>query len=71
MHGAAGAGAGGGFRVAAGLITAATQITVVRLFLVPVFLGELLAYRKTGAAAHYWLALAAYGVAAVGDGIDG
>lgn len=72
----AGAGAGltvgsGGFRVAAGLITTATKITLVRLFLVPVFIGELLAYLKTGAAAHYWIALAAYGVAVVSDGIDG
>lgn len=72
----AGAGAGltvgsGGFRVAAGLITTATKITLVRLFLVPVFIGELLAYLKTGTAAHYWIAIAAYGVAVVSDGVDG
>ena len=60
-----------GFRVGAGLITTATKITLVRLLLVPVFIGELLAYLKTGAARHYWIALGSYAVAVMSDGIDG
>ena len=53
------------------IITTATKITLVRLVLVPVFVGELLAFLKTGAAAHYWAALISYGVAVVSDGVDG
>ena len=53
------------------MITTATKITLVRLFLVPVFVGELIAYLRTGGTLHYWVALVSYIVAAVSDGVDG
>jgi len=52
-------------------VTTANQITILRILLVPVFVGLLLYYSQTGQAVYHILALSAFGLAALSDGIDG
>src|SRR5688572_7802341 len=59
-----------------GAVTIATQITVVRILLIPVFIGLAIYYARGAAAGlpNEWLrygAIAAFVVAAVSDAIDG
>ena len=52
-------------------MTTANKITIVRILLVPFFVVEVLYYMETGNAAHRWIALVSFAVAAVCDGVDG
>lgn len=57
-------------------VTTATQITVARILLVPVFAGYAVAYGVGVAAgnpdeSHRWVALAVFVLAAASDGLDG
>jgi cardiolipin synthase len=52
-------------------MTTANKITIARILLVPVFVVELLNYIGSGQELHRWIALGAFLLAAVGDGVDG
>jgi len=52
-------------------MTTANKITIFRILLIPVFVAEVLYYVETGRAVHRYLAISAFGLAAVSDGIDG
>ena len=52
-------------------MTLANKITILRILLIPLFIFELLGYRSTGEEWQRWLALSAFGLAAVLDGVDG
>lgn len=52
-------------------MTTANKITIFRILLIPLFIFELLGYRSTGAEWQRWLALSAFGLAAILDGVDG
>jgi CDP-diacylglycerol--glycerol-3-phosphate 3-phosphatidyltransferase len=52
-------------------MTTANKITIMRILLVPFFVVQVLYYFEGGAEFHRWLALAAFAVAAISDGIDG
>lgn len=60
-----------GAKVDAVKMTAANQITIARILLVPLFVVELLAYIGGGSELHRWLAVAFFLIAAVGDAVDG
>jgi len=53
------------------VMTTANVLTVGRILLVPLFVVELLTYLTGGPEVHRWLAIGAFGLAAVGDAIDG
>lgn len=52
-------------------MTAANKVTIGRILLVPFFVVEVLYYMETGIEAHRWIAIIAFAVAAVCDGVDG
>ncbi len=52
-------------------MTTANKITVLRILLVPLFAYAILSYRESGHEWQRWLALVAFGLAAVLDGVDG
>lgn len=52
-------------------MTTANKITILRILLIPLFIFELLGYRSTGAELQRALAMAAFALAAILDGIDG
>lgn len=52
-------------------MTTANKITIFRILLVPVFAYAILTYRDSGQEGHRWLALGAFALAAVLDGVDG
>jgi len=52
-------------------MTTANKITIVRILLVPLFIVEVLSYVEQGREWHRYLAIAAFLVASVCDGVDG
>lgn len=52
-------------------MTTANKVTIVRILLIPFFVVEVLYYMKTGQEAHRFVALLAFTIAAVCDGVDG
>src|ERR1044071_5011825 len=52
-------------------MTSANKITIVRILLVPFFVVEVLNYVSQGRELHRYLAIAAFLVASVCDGVDG
>lgn len=52
-------------------MTLANQVTIARILLIPVFVVEILYYRHSGVEMHRWIALGAFLIASVSDGIDG
>src|SRR5262245_5758609 len=52
-------------------MTTANKITIVRILLVPLFIVEVLNYIEHGRELHRRLAIAAFLVAALCDGVDG
>ena len=52
-------------------MTTAIQITIGRIVLVPFFVVQLLYYFRTGDELHRYLAMAAFLVATISDGVDG
>ena len=52
-------------------MTTANQITIGRIVLVPFFVIQLLYYFRTGDELHRYLAMAAFLVATISDGVDG
>jgi cardiolipin synthase len=52
-------------------MTTANKITVLRILLVPLFAAQVLDYLASGNEIHRLAAMLAFGLAAVGDGIDG
>jgi cardiolipin synthase (CMP-forming) len=52
-------------------MTTANKITIVRILLVPFFVVQVLYYRDNGDEIHRLLALLAFAVAAISDGVDG
>jgi cardiolipin synthase len=52
-------------------MTTANKITIARILLIPFFVVEALYYTKTGNEVHRLLAILAFAVAAVCDGVDG
>lgn len=54
-------------------MTAATQITLFRFFLIPVFIGLAVSYGRTGATDERlrWWAVAVFALAAISDAVDG
>ena len=52
-------------------MTAANKVTIGRIILVPFFVVQMLYYFRTGDELHRYLAMAAFLVATISDGIDG
>src|SRR5271168_4821393 len=52
-------------------MTTANKVTIVRIFLVPVFIVETLYYLNIGNELHRVAALVCFAIAAVLDGVDG
>ena len=52
-------------------MTTANKITIVRILLVPFFIVQVLYYERSGAEWNRWLALLAFAVASISDGVDG
>ncbi len=52
-------------------MTTANKITIFRILLVPVFAYAILTYRDSGADWHRFVALGAFALAAILDGVDG
>lgn len=52
-------------------MTTANKITIMRILLVPFFVVQVLYYMNGAGEGHRYLALAAFAVAAISDGIDG
>src|SRR5438105_13371796 len=52
-------------------MTTANKITILRILLIPFFVVEVLYYVKTGNAVFYLMAILAFGIAAICDGVDG
>jgi cardiolipin synthase len=52
-------------------MTTANKITIFRILLIPFFVVEVLYYMKTGNETHRFMAMLAFGVAAICDGLDG
>lgn len=52
-------------------MTTANKITIARILLVPFFVVQVLYYRDSGDELHRLLALLAFAVAAISDGVDG
>jgi cardiolipin synthase len=52
-------------------MTTANKVTILRILLIPFFVGELLYYVKTGNEVHRTAALLTFAVAAICDGVDG
>ncbi len=52
-------------------MTTANKITIFRILFVPFFITQVIYYVQEGIAYHRWLALGAFFLASVSDGIDG
>jgi len=52
-------------------VTTANKITICRIFLVPIFIVEVLYYTDSGNEVHRLVALLTFAVASISDGIDG
>jgi CDP-diacylglycerol--glycerol-3-phosphate 3-phosphatidyltransferase len=52
-------------------MTTANKITIVRILLVPFFISQIICYAHTGQEAHWLAALLAFGLASLGDAVDG
>jgi CDP-diacylglycerol--glycerol-3-phosphate 3-phosphatidyltransferase len=52
-------------------MTTANKITIVRILLIPFFVVQLLYYVQEGSEYHRFVALLAFAIAAISDGIDG
>jgi cardiolipin synthase len=52
-------------------MTTANKITIFRILMIPLFIVQVLYYYKTGSETHHLLALLAFAVAAILDGVDG
>jgi cardiolipin synthase (CMP-forming) len=52
-------------------VTTANKITVIRILLVPFFIVQLMYYAESGNELHRLLAIVAFAVAAISDGLDG
>ena len=52
-------------------MTTANKITIFRILLIPIFVVEILYYVRTGNEAHRLVALLAFAVTAILDGVDG
>jgi cardiolipin synthase (CMP-forming) len=52
-------------------MTTANKITIVRILLVPFFIVQVVYYLTEGHELHRWLAIVAFAVAAISDGVDG
>ena len=52
-------------------MTTANKITICRIFLVPIFIVEVLYYTDTGNEVHRLVALLLFAVASISDGVDG
>jgi cardiolipin synthase len=52
-------------------MTTANKITILRIFLIPFFVVEVLYYVKTGNEIYRFLGLLSFAVAAICDGVDG
>ena len=52
-------------------MTTANKITVVRILMVPFFIVQVLYYAEKGAELHRVLAILAFAIAAISDGLDG
>src|SRR5437763_15664325 len=52
-------------------MTTANKITILRILLIPFFVVEALYYVKTGNEVHRLLAILAFAIAAICDGVDG
>lgn len=53
------------------LVTTANKITICRIFLVPIFIVEVLYYTDNGNEIHRLVALLLFAIASISDGIDG
>jgi CDP-diacylglycerol--glycerol-3-phosphate 3-phosphatidyltransferase len=61
----------GGTTLGALAMTTANKVTIVRILLVPFFVVHLLYYVANGNEVHWLLALLAFAVGAISDGVDG
>jgi CDP-diacylglycerol--glycerol-3-phosphate 3-phosphatidyltransferase len=52
-------------------MTTANKVTIGRILLIPFFVVEVLYYMKTGNEIHRLLAIVAFGLASIFDGVDG
>jgi phosphatidylglycerophosphate synthase len=52
-------------------MTTANKVTIVRILLVPFFIGQVLYYVDGRGEEHRVLAILAFGLAALSDGVDG
>jgi CDP-diacylglycerol--glycerol-3-phosphate 3-phosphatidyltransferase len=52
-------------------MTTANKVTILRILLIPVFVIETIYYVRTGNEAHRLVALLAFAVTAISDGVDG
>ncbi len=52
-------------------MTTANKVTILRILLIPFFVGEVLYYCRTGAEVYLGLAILTFAVASICDGVDG
>lgn len=52
-------------------MTTANKITIIRILLIPYFIYQILGYRESGLESDRWLAVAAFALASMLDGVDG
>jgi cardiolipin synthase len=52
-------------------MTTANKVTIFRILLIPLFVAEVLVYRQTGNELHRLLAIIAFAIPAICDGVDG
>jgi cardiolipin synthase len=52
-------------------MTTANKVTIFRILLIPLFVTEVLIYRQTGNELHRLLAIIAFAIPAICDGVDG
>ena len=52
-------------------MTTANKVTILRILLIPFFVGEVLYYCRNGNPAHLWLGILTFAVASICDGVDG
>ena len=52
-------------------MTTANKITILRILLIPFFVVETLYYVETGNEIHRFIAILAFGITAILDGVDG
>jgi CDP-diacylglycerol--glycerol-3-phosphate 3-phosphatidyltransferase len=52
-------------------MTTANKVTILRILLVPLFISQVLYFGNDGGELHRWLAVSAFALCAVSDGVDG